>query len=715
MADGATCLLPLEPVASNTRWFSTYGGVVRRPDGGSDVLVGGTLVGSFAAGDFIARDVVIVALGSDPHVHLGALSEAFELSSEMVRQIRRRFESGGLDAIVNRRPTGHREPLDDRQRARLRALFVQGVTIAQAREKVSTKRRPFSRATAGREHLAWVMSKEPVGVAPHVEEAQSELAWEAATTVDESPPETPARGDGPEPTDSAPRSGTHVQHLGAWILVAMVAQLGLHSSAVEAAEKRVDERRLRMAIDATLVALAIGEPTVEGVRRLATTTAPLLLRTSHAPTPSWVRRILGRLSQKTGAALLHWRMLQRYLASAKGDETRPAVFYVDNHLRPYSGQEVLRYGWRMQDKRACPGVTDYYVHDEDGRPLWREAVPDHASLTAKLKAIGMHLRLAINTKTPRVLLAFDRAGAFPESMGKLQDSGFDFVTYERRPYPLITAAEFDEVATIDGEAVSYHESLANLEKGRGQLRRIAFRTEDGRQVNLLSASSRPVSDLIAVQQNRWRQENGFKHGVERWGINQLDGRSTEPYPEDTIVPNPARRRLDRSIRLLLAREGHLRCALADATDGERRKELEAEIARLATQREEMLALRPTTPARAPLAETVLAGKLVRHDQSYKTTLDTLRIACANAEADLAAMLSVLLPKPAEAKMLLAAVFCAPGDVRVGSRSIAVRLDVAANAKERAGLDDVFRQLDALRLCLPGDSRRRWLRVRLQVA
>jgi hypothetical protein len=25
----------------------------------------------------------------------------------------------------------------------------------------------------------------------------------------------------------------------------------------------------------------------------------------------------------------------------------------------------------MQDKRVKPGVTDYYVHDEDGRPVWR--------------------------------------------------------------------------------------------------------------------------------------------------------------------------------------------------------------------------------------------------------------------------------------------------------------------------------------------------------
>ena len=26
---------------------------------------------------------------------------------------------------------------------------------------------------------------------------------------------------------------------------------------------------------------------------------------------------------------------------------------------------------------------------------------------------------------------------------------------------------------------------------------------------------------------RWRQENGFKHGVERWGINQLEADSED--------------------------------------------------------------------------------------------------------------------------------------------------------------------------------------------
>jgi hypothetical protein len=46
-----------------------------------------------------------------------------------------------------------------------------------------------------------------------------------------------------------------------------------------------------------------------------------------------------------------------------------------NHMRPYTGKHVIRRGWRMQDKRVRPGVSDYYVHEADGRPLFRIDVP----------------------------------------------------------------------------------------------------------------------------------------------------------------------------------------------------------------------------------------------------------------------------------------------------------------------------------------------------
>ena len=71
------------------------------------------------------------------------------------------------------------------------------------------------------------------------------------------------------------------------------------------------------------------------------------------------------------------------------------MFYVDNHLRPYTGKHVVRKGRRMQARRVLPGTSDYYVHDEDGVPVFRVAVPSHDSLTAWLPPIAAQLREAL--------------------------------------------------------------------------------------------------------------------------------------------------------------------------------------------------------------------------------------------------------------------------------------------------------------------------------
>lgn len=54
-----------------------------------------------------------------------------------------------------------------------------------------------------------------------------------------------------------------------------------------------------------------------------------------------------------------------------------------------------------------------------------------------------------------------------------------------------------------------------------------------------------------------------------------------------------------------------------------------------------------------LEDTKLAEDLVHHTVEWKMTLDTIRIACANAETDLAAQLALHLPRAAEAKKTLA--------------------------------------------------------------
>jgi hypothetical protein len=351
------------------------------------------------------------------------------------------------------------------------------------------------------------------------------------------------------------------------------------------------------------------------------------------------------------------------------------------------------------------------VHDEDGRPVLRVDVPQHGSLTEQLSPIARMLREALGGEE-RILLAFDRAGAFPEQMAELRDEGFELVTYERRPFPLLARTAFEHELRLDDETVRLHDARTNLRKGRGRVRRLSVLHEDGRQVNLLAVSTQSAKRLIEVMSGRWVQENGFKHGVERWGINQLDGRTVTPYSPDEIVPNPARRRLDHALRIARVREGDARSQLARlASDDRRRARWEQEITEAMSQQQDIEELRPSVPKHARLADTELADKLVRHEGHYKATLDTIRIACANAEADLAAEIAPLLLRPREAKRVLANLFTAPGRVRVGIRTIAIDLSPAGTRGELAAIRQLLARLSRRGLTLPGDPRGRRLHFR----
>ncbi len=226
-------------------------------------------------------------------------------------------------------------------------------------------------------------------------------------------------------------------------------------------------------------------------------------------------------------------------------------------MRPYTGEHVIRKGWRMQDKRAVPGTTDYYVHDEEGCPPYRMSTTSHDSLCAWLMPVVEFARLSLGEEVTPVLF-FDRGGAFPKTMAELRDAGAEFVTYERKPYRELGATDYKESLSITLASqprrptrIAYTEApQKNLRFERGRVRRIALLMPDGAQINLLAVSALPAEALIRGQLARWGlQENQLKHGLERWRINHLDGRRVEEYPPDELVPNPARRRLERVLKL----------------------------------------------------------------------------------------------------------------------------------------------------------------------
>jgi hypothetical protein len=522
----------------------------------------------------------------------------------------------------------------------------------------------------------------------------------------------------------------YVQHAGSWILLAFIQASGLYQrvetlrrAAIQARDvdgRHLGATALRVALDAAIIALGIGQGCIEGVRRVATPTAQTLLRIAQRlPPPAWVREVLGRFARARGQ-VLHVATMFALIESARREDEPRAWFYVDNHMRPYTGKHVIRKGWRMQDKRVRPGSSDYWVHDEDGRPLVRVSSPSHEPMTQRLRPIARMLRLGLDeagAKETKVALVFDRAGAFPSEMAAVRDEGFEFVTYERAPYPTIAKTAFDSKVTVRGEVFRYAElAEKNLRRGRGRVRRIHVLTEDDEQFGVLACSDAPAEDLIVALLDRWgRQENQFKYGVERLGFNQLDGRQVEPVDPEEQIPNPARRRLQRALSVARQLEGEALRHLAHLpADDPKRKRWEEELSRSRALQAELEAQRPSVPDRVRVGDSELADKLVRHQDDYKLVVDTLRLLIANVESELAAILGPNLPRPAEAKKTLANLFAAPAVLHATSRAIVVNIAPAGTRSELRAFDTLLAQINDRRLTLPGDPDRRPLRFRTQV-
>ena len=464
------------------RWFRPVGCVEEREDGTFAVYVGGSLIGCYATQSPAERDVLIVLVMQDPRAQPGEVAQAFRVSRATVRRARARARTGGLAAVTQGRKRGAPSKRTPALRRRVYRMFDQHMSVRAVERALKGKLSSFTlrslREEWARERSVASGPAEQTPAEPPSPQLPLAVAANDTCTVASEPEAVEAAQDGrSEPTEretermtepveevaelaaEAARSemsleeaagrckGPMVQHAGTWIMLAMLQALGLYAAARAAARGAVPQVALRLALDAVAIALSLGERCVQGVRRLATSSAALLLRSRGAISASWTRRILKCFAQQ-GSEGLQLQMAHTYLQRGCRDDRR-IVLYVDNHVRPYTGRHTLRKGWRMQDKRARPGTTDLYVHDEEGRPLLRIPVPSHDSLISRLRPIAEFVCAVFDDEvTP--LLVFDRGGAFAEELAALRDDGVEFTTYERAPYPPLTASAFDRSVACCG-------------------------------------------------------------------------------------------------------------------------------------------------------------------------------------------------------------------------------------------------------------------------
>jgi hypothetical protein len=312
---------------------------------------------------------------------------------------------------------------------------------------------------------------------------------------------------------------------------------------------------------ATSMAFGLGAATIEQVKHLTGAEAGPLCGLDRLPDLRTLRPRLAGLADRMDPLVL-----QRAFATAMltAEPCTSGVYFVDDHFVPYTGAKPVPKGWDTTHRTAQRGRADTWIIDAAGRAVVF-TTGEPSGLTKTLPPALAELRTVIGP-TAKIMLGFDRGGAYPSVFTTCRDAGADWITYRRAPLapthglPMTTIiTRTDTRGRTTGTTLTYADEPVQID-GYGTARQISL-IEHGivvLQILTSDTTACPVALLVTLKA-RWRIENAFKYAAEHYGIDALGDYIAAIETNTRPIDNPARKTAN----------AHVKTAKAELADAER--------------------------------------------------------------------------------------------------------------------------------------------------
>jgi len=697
-------------------------------DGQCLVTVGQTLVYRYDADDLGMRNLAIVAL-TDAKQSVNSVAAVFGLTATYVSILRSRARAQGSAGLV--RPMGRPPKLSARQVTQAREWAAAGRTQQSIADQFGVARSVISELLARTGPLPVQPSLTPAATPEATEvlepvlpeaEPEAEPPAESGAEPEAGSGVEPEAGSGVEPAGPAEGlagafagsarvgTGSHPsRYAGAMLLYPYLHRVGaevIFASLTGGPARRYDD--LAVLSSATL-GFALGIDTVEGSKHLRRADAGAAVGLTMVPELKTLRARLGALAG--GCDPLG---LQRAFAAGmlRADPAGDPVYFVDDHFVPYSGARPVAKGWNTKRRHAQPGQDDTMLTDARGRAvIFSSGEP--SGLVKTLPAVLTQLRQVLGPQA-KILLGFDRGGAFASAFTACRDAGADWITYRRAPLVAATCAPRRSWTVRDGKRISVTlaDEIVQL-TGYGSARQLTL-FQDGTAVLqvLTSDLTATGASLLCWLRARWRIENMFKYAARHNGIDRLADYCMDIGPDLRKVTNPARVAARKAVQAaeakLITAERALPQLLAGTGSA---KQMNAALPKLHKQIE--IATRALEQAKTdlrPIPAKITAteldpGALRAHPRLERRGLQmVLRLLAFNAEAWLAEHFNAYLSDPNEYRAILRHLLRLGGQIDYTKTEITVTLDQPDSPRVARALTLLTQELTSLNACLPGDSR-----------
>jgi len=500
------------------------------------------------------------------------------------------------------------------------------------------------------------------------------------------------------------------RYAGAMLLHAFAARAG--AGEILAAAAGGDRGRARL-LAAAAACFGLGAATTEAFKHLAAAEAGPLAGLRVLPDLRTLRPALAAIADAADPLRIQAMFARAMLAA---DPVTSGVYYIDDHFVPYAGAKPVGKGWNNKRGRAEKGRADTHVTAHDGRAVcFVSGEPSGLSVTLP-KALA-ELKKAVPPGA-KIMLGFDRGGAYPAVFAHCRDNGVHWVTYRRAPLAVPAMLPVIAAVTVNGKAgtLAWAEEAVQL-KDYGQARQITL-FEHGRpalQILTCDEDACPA-EILAWLKSRWREENFLKYASENYGIDKICDYAAQITVNTKMQDNPARKQANANVRdaekNLAAAERALAVLLADPsiTPAVKNARLipaaERKIAAARRELDTAKKARDPLPAKLPANQIDPEARVAVLRAGRRGLQMVLRLLACNAEHWLASSLNAYLRDDDEYRAITrqTVIRGLAGTISFTPAAVTVTLETPGSPRVARALALLIEEINHTPPAMPGDNR-----------
>jgi DNA invertase Pin-like site-specific DNA recombinase len=626
------------------------------------------------------------------------------LSAAYVATLHQRALREGTAGLV--RPAGRPRETGEAAWDRAREWRAAGVRDAEIARRLGVNQSTVLRRL-GREHVQDLLPQ----AEPEPEDAEAavpEPGSRPGPAGPVPPGPVPPAGDGQQPAEPVT---VRSRYAGAMLLHAFASRAGAGEIFRAAAGQDAAPQDVAL-LAAVSACFALGAATTEQFKHLAAAEAGPLAGLSWLPGLRTLRPRLAAVADRADPLELQ-RMFAQAMLDA--DPVASGVYYVDDHFVPYTGAKPVGKGWNNKRGRAERGRADTHITAHDGRAVCF-VTGEPSGLTATLPKALAELKKTL-TDGAKIMLGFDRGGAYPQVFTHCRKQDVHWVTYRRAPLAVPAMLPVITTATIGGRqrTIAWAEEKVQL-KDYGEARQLTL-FEHGRVVLQILTSDFDAcpADILAWLKSRWREENFLKYASVNYGIDKICDYAAAIEVNTKITANPARKtantRARRAENELAAAERALAALLSDpdTTAAAKNAAIPAAERAISTARRnlrEAAAARDGIPAKLPADQIDPDARTAVLRTGRRGLQMVLRLLAHNAEHWLATHLNAYLRDDDEYRAATRATIIRglAGTITFTPAAITVTLQAPAEPRLARALALLTDEINAQPPAIPGDSR-----------